>query len=171
MANGCLLGGFEFAVDSNVGVLVEAGIGFHARFGLGAAFADTEIMTEETQAPFEGCERMVVFEGMGYLLSCFDEVAVGDAGLRPSLRKMVGVELEELASMARNTTDNDMFVIMAAFGMGVHGAPEEIDRRYRHKIAYSASVGSGNIGVRSVIRNNAFQTVFNDRFQMSCHVL
>ena len=45
---GGVWGGFEFAVDRDVGVLVETGIGFHAGFGGGAAFDYTEIMTEET---------------------------------------------------------------------------------------------------------------------------
>lgn len=75
-----LLGGFEFAVDRDVGVLVETGIGFHAGFGGSAAFDYTEIMTEETKAPFERSKGMVVLEGMGDLLGGFDEVAVLYAG-------------------------------------------------------------------------------------------
>ena len=75
-----LLGGFEFAVDRDVGVLIETRIGFHAGFGGGAAFDYTEIMTEETKAPFKGCKRMVVLESMGDLLGGFDEVAVLYAG-------------------------------------------------------------------------------------------
>ena len=71
-----LLGGFEFAVDRDVGVLIETGIGFHAGFGGGAAFDYTEIMTEETKAPFEGSKGVVVLESMGDLLGGFDEVAV-----------------------------------------------------------------------------------------------
>ena len=51
--SGGLLGGFEFAVDRDVGILIETRIGFHAGFGGGAAFDYTEIMTEETKAPFE----------------------------------------------------------------------------------------------------------------------
>ena len=78
--SGGLLGGFEFAVDRDVSVLIKTGIGFHAGFGGGAAFDYTEIMTEETKAPFERSKGVVVLEGMGDLLGGFDEVAVLYAG-------------------------------------------------------------------------------------------
>ena len=77
---GGVLGGFEFAVDRDVGILVETGIGFHAGFGGGATFDYTEIMTEETKAPFERSKGVVVLESMGDLLGGFDEFAVSYAG-------------------------------------------------------------------------------------------
>ena len=80
---GLLLGGFEFAVDSHVGVLIEIGIGFHARFGLGAASNDIEIVLEETDTPFEGIKRVIMFECVRTALRLFDEFAVSDAGGRP----------------------------------------------------------------------------------------
>ena len=54
-------GGLELAVDSNVGVLVETGVGFEAGFGSSAAFDDREIMVKEAESPFEG------FAGMSML--------------------------------------------------------------------------------------------------------
>ena len=62
----------ELAVDGNVGILVETGVGFHARFRLGAAFEDPEIMVKEPHAPFEGFDRMIVFECMRLTLRLFD---------------------------------------------------------------------------------------------------
>ena len=116
---GFLLGHFEFAVNGNVGVLIEAGIGFEARFGLGAAFDYTEIMTEETYTPFKGCEGVVMLEGVSEFLGRFDEITVCHTGSRPSLRKMVGIELEKSASMTRNTAYYDVFVVVACFFGGI----------------------------------------------------
>ena len=114
---------------------------------------------------------MIVLECMCYFLGCFDEFSVGDAGGRPGFREMVGIELEEITSAARDTTDDNVFAIMVAFLDGVHGSPQHFDGRYGHKIAHSPSVGSGNLRMRGVIRDCAIQTVFYDRFQMSCHLL
>ena len=80
---GLLLGGFEFAVDSYVGILVEAGVAFHARFGLGAASEDRVIMVEETDAPLEGIEGVIMLECVRTALRLFDEVAVRHTGGRP----------------------------------------------------------------------------------------
>ena len=80
---GLFLCSFEFAIDSHVGVLIEIGIGFHARFGLGTASEDIEIVLEETDTPFESCEGVVMFEGVRSALCLFDEFAVSDAGGRP----------------------------------------------------------------------------------------
>lgn len=82
---------------------------------------------------------------------------------------MVGIELEELASATRKTADDDMFSEVVAFLDGVHSTPEHINAGNGHEIAHSASVGSGDVRMRSVVRNGAFQTVFYDRFQVSCH--
>ena len=168
---GLLLCGFEFAIDSHVGVLIEIGIGFHARFGLGAASENIEIVLEETDTPFESCERVVMLECVRTALRFFDEFAVSDTGCRPRLREMVGVELQETSSTTRNTADNNVLLVMVPFLDGVHGTPVTIVALNRHNITHSASVGGGNLRMRGVVRNNAFQTVFYDRFQMSCHVL
>ena len=69
-------GGLEFAIDSDVGVLIETGVAFHARFGLGSASDYTEIMGKEPQAPFKGFGRVVVFECMCLTLCEFDEFSV-----------------------------------------------------------------------------------------------
>ena len=60
-----LAGGLEFAVDGNVGVLVETGVAFETGFGLGAAYANGEVMLEETELPLETGTGGVVLEGMG----------------------------------------------------------------------------------------------------------
>ena len=166
-----MLGGFEFAVDSYVGILVETGIGFHARFGLGAASEDRVIMVEEPCAPFESCKRVIMLECVRSALCLFDEVAVRYTCSRPSLGKTVRVELENMPSATRDTADDDVFRVFVPFFDGVHGTIEHCVELNRHNVTHSASVGSGNLRMRGVIGNNAFQTVFNDRFQMSCHVL
>ena len=77
----CLfLSGFEFTIDSHVGIIIEASIGFHARFGLGSASEDIEIVLEETDTPVESGERVVVFESVRPALCLFDEVAVRHTG-------------------------------------------------------------------------------------------
>ena len=168
---GLLLGGFEFAIDGYVGVLVEAGIGFHARFGLGAAFEDRIIMVEETDTPVESGERVVMFECVRPALRLFDEIAVLYTSSRPSLGKTVGVELEDVPSATRDTADDDVFLIMESFIDSVHGTIEHSVELNRHNVKHSASVGGGNLRMRGIVRYDAFQTVFYDRFQMSCHVL
>ena len=55
----------EFAVDGNVGVLVETGVAFEAGFRLGAAYANGEVMLEETEFPFQAGTGGVVLEGVG----------------------------------------------------------------------------------------------------------
>ena len=89
---GCFLAlGLELAVDSDVGILVETGVGLHARFRLGAAFEDGIIMPEEAHAPFEGFYGMVMFECMRLSLCFFDEFAVRYTRRRPVFREMVSV--------------------------------------------------------------------------------
>ena len=55
---GFVAGGLELAVDGNVGVLVETGVGFEAGFGSSTAFDDREIMVKEAESPFEGFSCM-----------------------------------------------------------------------------------------------------------------
>lgn len=157
---GGLLGSLEFAVDSDEGVLIETGIGFHAGFGGGTAFEHSEIMAEETNSPFEGSEGVVVLEGMSNFLGSFDEFAVRYAGRRPGFWEMVGVELMELASPAGGTADDDVFVVMPAFLTGVHDTIIHVNAERELQIANSATMGGGDFGVRNIARNNAIQTVF-----------
>ena len=166
-----MLGGFEFAIDGYVGILVEAGVAFHARFGLGAAFEDRVIMVEETCAPLEGCEGVIMLKCVRSALCLFDEVTVRHTGSRPSLWEPVSVELENMPSATRDTADDDVFLIMESFIDSVHGTIEHSVELNRHNVTHSASVGGGNLRMRGIVRYDAFQTVFYDRFQMSCHVL
>ena len=47
-------GGLEFTIDGDISVLVETGVAFHARFGIGSASNYTEVMSKEAQTPFKG---------------------------------------------------------------------------------------------------------------------
>ena len=163
---GGLLGSLEFAVDSDEGVLIETGIGFHAGFGGGTAFEHTEIMAEETNSPFKGSEGVVVLECMSNFLGSFDEFAVRYAGRRPGFWEMVGVELMELASPAGGTADDNMLVVMTAFLTGVHDTIIHVNAERELQIANSATMGGGDFGVRNIARNNAIQTVFYYGFQV-----
>ena len=156
---GGLLGSLEFAVDSDEGVLIETGIGFHARFGGGTAFEHSEVMAEEAKAPFKGSEGVVVLECMSKFLGSFDEFAVRYAGRRPGFWEMVGVKLMELASPAGGTADDNMLVVMTTFLTGVHDAIIHVNAERELQIANSASMGGGDFGVRNIARNNGFQTV------------
>ena len=60
LIGGLLLCGLEFAIDGDVNILIEAGIGFESRFRLGSAFEDAEIVIEEAYSPFVGFRGMVV---------------------------------------------------------------------------------------------------------------
>ncbi len=135
-----LLGsGLELAVDGYVGVLVEAGIGLHAGFGLLAAFEDLEVVVQEAEMPLEAGTRGVVFEGVGLALSFFDEFAVGYTGSRPSLGKVVGVELEDFV-LARIAAHNDMFAAFIAVFDVIHGTTEVFDAHGGLEVAYSTGV-------------------------------
>ena len=116
---GCITGGLELTVEGNVGILVETGVGFESVFGLGSAFANSEIMGKETQSPFKSFGGMGMFEGVCLVLSEFDEFAIGDAGCRPGLGEMVGVELEK-AFRVRHSADNDVFAVFGALFDGVN---------------------------------------------------
>ena len=148
----------ELAIDGNKGILVEAGIGFEAGFGLGSAFEDVEIMTEETNTPFEGFEGVVMFECVGLALGFFDEFAVFDAGSGPMRREMVGVELENGVFGACITADDDVFFVFAAFSLVIYGSTVRSDGIYEHKIAYASCGRSRNRRTWEILLNNGVQT-------------
>ena len=78
--------------------------------------------------------------------------------------EMVGIELVEVATATRNTADDDMFVVMRSFFEGIHLATIHLDSRGELQVTHSASVGGGDFRWRHVAGNDAFQTVFYDRF-------
>ena len=162
-----LAGGLEFAVNGNVGVLVETGVAFETGFGLGAAYANGEVMFEKTKFPLEAGTGGVVLESVGYTLGGFDEFAIGYASGRPVGREMVGVELEEAVSEAGHTADDDMFAAFAAYFEIVHRSPEEIDIGNGSEIAHSTRRASGNSRRRNVGSNEVLQTGHYDIFQMA----
>ena len=123
---GLLGGGFEVAVDGDVDVLIETGIGFETGFRFGATFNDMEIMMEETESPFDAFRGVVVFEGMSEFLGGFDEFAVSYAGCRPRLGKMVGVELVQ-ATKTRHTADDNVLAVFLTLLVGVHHSAVVID--------------------------------------------
>jgi hypothetical protein len=155
---GGIAGGLELAVDGNVGILIETGIGFEAGFGLGSAFVNVVVMTEETNAPFEGFKGMIVFECVGLALGFFDEFAVFDAGSGPMRRKMVGVELENGVFGARITAYDDMFFVFAAFFLVIYGSSVRSNGIYEHKIAYASCGRSRNRRTWDIMINNGVQT-------------
>ena len=73
-------GRLEFAVDSNVSILVKTGIGLETRFGFGSAFDNREIMVKETDTPFERFGRIGMLESVSHALGKFDEFAISYAG-------------------------------------------------------------------------------------------
>lgn len=133
---GLSLGGFEFAIDNYEDILIEAGIGFDARFRLGSSYEDVVVMLEETRAPFEGSEGMVVLECVCAALCLFDEVAVGDAPFGPVCREMVGIDLEEAASKG-SAASNDVFLVSTTFLKGVDFTDIRFEHGNRLKIAHT----------------------------------
>ena len=126
LSGGLLGGGFEVAVDADVDVLIETGIGLETGFRFGTTFDDVEIMMEETKSPFDAFRRVVVFEGVSEFLGGFDEFAVSYAGCRPSLGEMVGIELVQ-AAKTRNTADDDVLAVFLALLVGIHHSAVIID--------------------------------------------
>ena len=118
--------GLELAVDGDVGILVETGIGFETRFGLVSAFENTVVVLEETDSPFDAGMGVVVLQGVGLTLGFFDEFAVGYTAGRPGLGEMVGVELVETFE-ARCTADNDVFAVFVTLFVGVHDTAVDFD--------------------------------------------
>jgi len=151
------LGGLEFAIDSYVGVLIEAGIGLHTGFRLFAAFEDFEIVVQEAEMPLEAGTGCVVFEGVGLALSLFDEFAVSYAGCRPSLWEMVGVELEDFV-ITRITANDDVFAAFIAVFDVVHGTIEVFDAHDGLEVAYSTGVERRNLGRRNKVVDGLIQT-------------
>ena len=139
---GFLALGLQLAVDSDVGILVETGVGFHARFRLCAAFENPVIVFEKAHAPFEGFEGMVVFEGVSLSLRLFDEFAVCYAGFGPMGRKMVGVEFEEPRTEAGGA-DDDAFFAGASFFPRVHRTPQGFHSHAGMEVVHTPFVRRG----------------------------
>ena len=151
---GFVAGGLELAIDGDVGVLVETGVGFEAGFGSSAAFDDREIMVKEAESPFEGFAGMSMLQSVGLALGLLDEFTIRYAGCRPGLREMVGIELEKALGI-RHSADNDVLFVTATCFDGVHCAPVGFVEGYRHKIAHSSGARCGIGRERDVMVNNA----------------
>ena len=123
---GFLGGRFEVAIDGDVDVLIETGIGFETGFRFGTTFDDVEIMVKETESPFDAFRRVVVFEGVSEFLGGFDEFAVSYAGSRPGLGEMVCIELVKTAE-TRYTSDDDVLAVFVTLLVGIHHSAEVID--------------------------------------------
>ena len=142
MGFGGITGGLKGTVDGDVGVLIEPGVGFETGFGLFMGFENIEVMVEETDTPFEGFHRMVMFEGVRLALGFFDEFTVRHTGSRPVGGKMVGIEFEEAGTVTGRAND-DVFAVFVAFFDGVHGSPDAFDADTGTKIAHASGVRSG----------------------------
>ena len=132
---GRLKGGLEVAVDGDVGILIEAGIGFEAGFGLLVVFEDTEIVLEEADPPFKGFAGGSMFEGMSTALGQFDDLTVGYAGLGPGLGEMVGIELKHAGTLGTLAHNNVFAAFLTDFEF-IHGAREGLEGFARHEIAH-----------------------------------
>ena len=119
-------GGFEVAVDGDVDVLIETGIGLETGFRFGAFFDYMEIMMEETESPLNAFRRVVVFESVSEFLGGFDELAVSYTGCRPIFGEMVGIELVKTAK-TRHTTDDDVLAVFLTLLVGIHHSAVVID--------------------------------------------
>ena len=160
---GFVAGGLELAVDGDVGVLVETGVGFEAGFGSSAAFDDREIMVKEAETPFEGFAGMSMLQSVGLALGLLDKFTICYAGCRPGLWEMVGIELEKAVGV-RHPADNDVLFVSATCFDGIHCAPVGFVEGYRHKIAHSPDTRCGIGRERDVMVNNATQTHLNACF-------
>ena len=142
MGFGGITGGLKGTVDGDVGILIESGIRFEARFGLFVRFEDIEVMVQETDTPFEGFHGMVTFEGMCPALGFFDEFTVRYTGSGPVGGKMVSIEFEE-ARTVTGRADDDVFAVFVPFLDVVHGSPDALDTDTGTKIAHASGVRSG----------------------------
>ena len=133
-------------------------------------FENLEIVVQEAEMPFETGTRGVVFEGMSTALGFFDEFAVGDAGSRPSLWEMVGVELVYFA-MSGVAARDDVFAVFAAFLALMHDAAVRVNTLHERKIAHTACVVRGNLGSRDLFVHYAFQTAKYACFKMLRHIV
>ena len=151
---GFVAGGLELAVDGDIGVLVETGVGFETGFGSSAAFNDGEIMVKEAESPFEGFAGMSMLQGVGLALGLLDEFTIRYASCRPGLREMVGIELEKALGVGHSANNDVLFVTATCFD-GVHCAPVGFVEGYRHKIAHSSGARCGIGRESDVMVNNA----------------
>ena len=89
--SGLLLSSIELTEDSDVSILVEAGIRLHAGFGLGAAFDHVVIVMPKAETPFKRFAGIRMFEVVRHSLSEFEDVAISFTGFRIMFREMVGI--------------------------------------------------------------------------------
>ena len=162
---GLLGGGFEVAIDRDVGELIETGIGFHARSRGSAAFDDFEIMREEADAPFEALGREVVLQGVGAALRLFDKFAVGYAIRRPLRGEVIRVEFVQSRIAARGAHD-DTFAALLTDSDKIQGSTDGCDARSFLKIAHAFGVRSGFSRQGNKSTDFCFYSGFYDIFQV-----
>ena len=90
---GGLGGGAEGLIDGVIDEVIEIGISLLSGHGV-------QQVLDMTNVPLESGIRMVLFDGVSKALGCFDEFAVGLAGLGPLFREMVSIEFVEARIMA-----------------------------------------------------------------------
>ena len=126
-------------------------------------FANTVIMLEEADPPFEGFSGIAVFQGVSTALCEFDDLTVSLTGSRPSLGEMVGVELKQAGTMGR-MADDDVFAAFLTDFEFIHGSPEVLDTFRRHEITHPFGINRGGRRELNESSNRARQTVNNRSF-------
>ena len=166
----CFLGSLELTIDGYVRILIEARIGFEARFGLFAAFEDTKIMLQETNPPFECFYRVVALERVSLALGLFDEFAVGHTTRRPVCREMVSVQFVQALTETRWSNDDTFPSLLTLFDK-IHRTMKGPEAFNETKIPHTFGVRCGISWERDKCGAIIFQTRNYDIFQMSRHAM
>ena len=128
-------GGTEFALDDGIGIMEESGVGFEAGFGI-------VIISDTTDAPLKAFTGVVMLKSVGSLACNAHEFAVGNTGIRPMFREMIGVEFVKSGTVTRRAND-DTFTVFLAFFDRIHRSGEPIDALTEREITHSFGVRRG----------------------------
>ena len=151
-----LLGCTQFALDDGIGIVEEPSVWFEAGFGI-------VIISNTTDAPLEAFTGVVMFEGVGSLAGYAHEFTVGNAGIRPVIREMIGVEFVESRAVPRRA-DNDTFAVFLALFDRIHSSGYPIEGATEREISHSFGVRRGRGRELDESGNTGCQTVNNAGF-------
>ena len=147
-------GGAEGLIDGVIDEVIEIGISLLSGNGV-------QQVLDMTDSPLDCGIRIVLFDGVSKALSCFDQFAVGLAGLGPLFGEMVGVEFVEARIMAGRTDHYALFALLAFFD-GIKGSPEGFDTGGGDiEIAYTLRVRCGTGRMRYENGHSVAQCVHN----------
>lgn len=153
----------EFAINRDVGILVQTRVRLHPRLRLGTASEDSEIMVQKTRSPFERSQGMIVLQRVRLTLRLFDEFTIGHAGGRPVFWEMVSVEFEESVTEAGRAHNDAFAACLSHFGP-VHGSPEAVNADTGTEIAHAFGATCRRRSLKS--ESTGLQTVNYDIFQV-----